>query len=231
MSDTDFGVDFDNDFDAVVRGDAEAFGVSLDEAQRERLLTFTRLLEKWNRSIRLTGPTDFLTLLREQVLEALAFLPFVRRAEAWWDVGSGGGLPALVLALIEPERRFWLIEPIAKKVAFLKHAVQQFGLTNVTVFHGRLEDDAEPPAAPRNAAGQEPPRAAMSRATFPPEIWYPLASRLVGEGGLVLIASVDRPMDLRPGETLSQATVIAEEAYDLPATGAQRHLLLLKSNA
>jgi 16S rRNA (guanine527-N7)-methyltransferase len=213
--------------DALVQRDAEALGVALDGEARARLLEFTRLLEKWNRNIRLVGPSDTATLLREQVLEALAFRDFAARAEAWWDVGSGGGLPALVLALLDPARRFVCIEPIGKKVAFMKHAATHFGLANVHVVQGRLEDDGSPPALGPAASALPRPQAAMSRATFPPDRWVPLASRLVGPGGHVLVASADRPDDAIAACIAAGGELVAEKAYALPATQAPRHLTLL----
>jgi 16S rRNA (guanine527-N7)-methyltransferase len=214
----------DLDLEALVILDARALGAPLDADQRKRVIAFTHLLEKWNRSIRLTGPSDTATLLREQVLEALAFRPFVAHADAWWDIGSGGGLPALVLALLEPERRFVLVEPIAKKVAFLKHAATAFELNGVTVLNGRLEDDGRAPPLPPGAPPR--PTAAMSRATFAPERWYQHASRLVGPGGLVLVAAAGRP-DLGT-HGAAGPEVVAEQAYSLPATGAPRHLMLVR---
>lgn len=213
----------DLDLESFVILDALALGATLDADERRRLIAFTHLLEKWNRSIRLTGPSDTVTLLREQVLEALAFRPFVARADAWWDIGSGGGLPALVLALLEPERRFILVEPIAKKVAFLKHAAVQFELPNVIAINGRLEDDGGPPRLPSDIGPL--PTAAMSRATFAPEKWYQVASRLVGPGGQVLIASAVRPAGLL--DKLAPAC-IEETDYQLPATSAPRHLCLVQ---
>lgn len=211
----------DADLDAFIILDARALGVTLSEAERARILSFTRLLEKWNRKIRLAGPSDVLVLLREQVLDALAFIPFCREADAWWDIGSGGGLPALVLACLEPERRFALVEPVGKKAAFLVHASQALSLTNVAIHHGRLEPGGRVPDL-RDGFGPAP-RAAMSRATFAPERWYELAAPLAGQGGLVLIAAAERPSAF-----LRSRTIRREEAYTLPATGAQRYLGLVE---
>ncbi len=213
--------------DALVQRDAEALGVPLEADARARLLEFTGLLEKWNRSIRLVGPSDTTTLLREQVLEALAFQELAAHAEAWWDVGSGGGLPVLVLAMLDPARLFVCIEPIGKKVAFVKHAATQLGLSNVHVLQGRLEDDGRTPPLSPAVAALPRPRAAMSRATFPPERWIPVASRLVGPAGRVLVAAAERPDAAIAELQAAGGALIAEKAYTLPATGAPRHLALL----
>jgi 16S rRNA G527 N7-methylase RsmG len=207
---------------AHLHADAAALGVSLNPAEEAHILAFTELLARWNRAVRLAGPSDPLILLREQVVEALAWRALLPLASSWWDVGSGGGLPALVLAGLSPGHRFHLIEPVGKKVAFLKQATVNLGLSaRVSVHLGRLDDGATLP--PSAAALAAPPRAALSRATFPPERWYALAAPLVGPGGHVLIASataLDQPFAVaarRDGR-------LAETVAHLPATGAPRWL-------
>ncbi len=209
----------------ALEADTATLGLSLTAHEADHLIAFTELLARWNVAIRLAGPSDPRTLLREQVLEALVYRPFIRRSASWWDIGSGGGLPALALAGLEPDVRFHLVEPIGKKVTFLKQAALQLGLGGrVLVSVGRLGDDGGlPPEARRDPAW---PRAAMSRATFPPESWYPRAARLVGPGGLVLVASAARLEDAFAREARVDAR-LAEAALVLPATSAPRHLSLV----
>ncbi len=216
---------------AQLAADARAIAVALDDSGAERLAHFAALIARWNAKIRLVGPDDALTIAREQIVDALAFARVVQHAETWWDVGSGAGLPGMVLALLEPARRFVLVEPIAKKVAFLEHAAAALALANVAIVHGRVGEgragepaSSAPPLPPRPAwtATIGAPRAALTRATFPPALWLPMAERLVGPGGIVVLA-VAHEAELEP--VAGRIAAIARHVYRIPATGAPRVLV------
>jgi 16S rRNA (guanine527-N7)-methyltransferase len=214
------------DLHARLEADAETLGIPLSSAEADHVVAFTALLHRWNGAIRLTGPSDAVTLLREQVIEALLYRPLITRSEAWWDIGSGGGLPALVLAGLEPTITFHLVEPISKKVAFLKQAAITLGLTGrVLVTAGRLADDGAPPADAKHRDG--PPRAAMSRATFAPADWFARAAPLVGPDGLVIVTSAS-PLDAPFASAAEADGRLEARVATLPATGAPRHLALIR---
>lgn len=178
---------------AAFEADLEAIGLGAGQGGFvSAALTYAALLAKWNARIRLVGPSDPTTLVREQIVDALGFALAVRDLPdeaGFWDVGAGGGLPGILLGLRFPERRFVLVEPIHKKTAFLSHAAHALGLKNVVVHTGRVEPDGA--VVPALALPFERPRVALSRATLAPEPWLATASRLVGPGGLVLIAVAD----------------------------------------
>lgn len=209
--------------------DAHAIGVAVEPAAAERLAQYTELIARWNAKIRLVGPDDAETIAREQVVDALAFALVAHHAPAWWDVGSGAGLPGIVLALLDRERHFVLVEPIAKKVAFLEHAAAALALSNVAIVHGRVGEGSGASGAPRLpsrpawAASEGGPRAALTRATFAPTAWLPVAERLVGPEGLVVLA-VAHEAELEP--IAAQLAPIARHAYRIPATGAPRVLIV-----
>lgn len=197
-------------------GDRAGQGGTLD-----RLLAYARLLAHWNTRIRLTGPSDLLTLVREQLVDALGFALALDAldAPAFWDVGAGGGLPGIALAIRDPSRRFVLIEPIHKKTAFLRHAVHALDLSNVLVHTGRVEPDGA--LAPALAHPPSPaPTAALSRATLSPEAWLATARHLVGPGGIVLIATSGELSPEVNGD--SSSVEIGAWRYLVPATGAPR---------
>jgi 16S rRNA (guanine527-N7)-methyltransferase len=117
----------------------DAAGVGLDAAAVESLARFVELLIRWNRVYNLTGPIrDLGELVDRHLVESLALRPLLR-GERVADVGSGGGLPGLPLAIAEPARSFTLIESRAKRVRFLRHVVTDVGLRNTQVAHGRAE--------------------------------------------------------------------------------------------
>jgi len=103
------------------------------------LAEFLNLLARWNRVYNLTGFRTPAELL-ERVLHECLLLGRWLQGTAIADVGSGAGLPGVPLAISEPERRFTLIEPRAKRVHFLRHVVGSLRLDNVSVEHSRAED-------------------------------------------------------------------------------------------
>ena len=117
----------------------ESAGLGLAAAAVEQLVRFAELLIRWNRVYNLTGPIrDVGELVDRHLVESLALRPLLR-GERIADVGSGGGLPGLPLAISEPARSFTLIESRAKRVRFLRHVALELKLGNVQVAHGRAE--------------------------------------------------------------------------------------------
>ena len=103
------------------------------------LAGFLGLLSQWNTVHNLTAITDPDEMVQRHLVESLA-LRSLLRGERIADVGSGGGLPGIPLAIAEPQRAFTLIESRGKRVGFLRHVQAVLGLQNVVVEHGRVED-------------------------------------------------------------------------------------------
>jgi 16S rRNA (guanine527-N7)-methyltransferase len=117
----------------------EAAGLSLAAPEVQSLAHFAELLIRWNRVYNLTGPLRTLSeLVDRHLVESLALRPLLR-GQRVADVGSGGGLPGMPLAIAEPARSFTLIESRAKRVRFLRHVVTELRLGNTEVAHGRAE--------------------------------------------------------------------------------------------
>jgi 16S rRNA (guanine527-N7)-methyltransferase len=135
----------------VIGAGATQLGVALDEAQLARLAEFARLLARWNATHNLTAIRGVDDMLTHHLLDSLALVPhFVRvtageAAARVLDVGSGGGLPGIVLAIAAPQARVTLVDAVQKKCAFLTQARVELGLGNVEVVHGRVEALLVPP--------------------------------------------------------------------------------------
>lgn len=114
-------------------------GIALDDQQRDKLLALVSLLHKWNRAYNLTAVRDPLTMVSRHLLDSAAIAPFVTGPRVL-DVGSGAGLPGLVLAILDPSLDVTLIDSNGKKVRFQRQAVMELGLTNVTPVQARVED-------------------------------------------------------------------------------------------
>lgn len=122
---------------------AAALGVSLDAGQRDSLLAYLALLERWNRTYNLTAVRDPAQMVPRHLLDSLSIVPLVH-GHTLLDVGSGAGLPGLVLAVALPGVRVTLLDPSLKRTRFLNHVVQVLGLRNVLVARARLEDHVPP---------------------------------------------------------------------------------------
>jgi 16S rRNA (guanine527-N7)-methyltransferase len=115
-----------------------ALGLSLPGEAQEKLLDYLALLEKWNATYNLTAIRERRDMLTHHLLDALAVIPHVRGA-SWLDVGSGAGLPGIPLALACADAAVTLVESSHKKAAFLRQAVLELGLRNVSVVCIRIE--------------------------------------------------------------------------------------------
>jgi 16S rRNA (guanine527-N7)-methyltransferase len=123
---------------------AAALGVALDEVQREKLAAYARLLARWNATHNLTAIRSGEEMLTHHLLDSLSLVPQFTRvtrgaAASALDVGSGGGLPGIVLAVALPQSRFTLVDAVQKKCAFLTQARLDLRLANVEVVHARVE--------------------------------------------------------------------------------------------
>lgn len=193
---------------------AAQLGVEVDSQRWEALAGLTRAMLAWSRRINLTGARDARELVRSHVADALALMPDLDQVRGrLLDVGSGGGLPGLVVAILRPDLGVTLLEPIAKKHAFLRHAARELALVRVEARRERVEVHMRAP-------GFRPYDAAVSRATFPLPQWLALGQQLVRPGGRVLGLEGLEPAELpasavrrsyrRPGSTRLRAVVRLE---------------------
>ena len=117
---------------------AATLGVTLTEADAARLLRLLDELERWNRTYNLTAIRDRDEMLTHHLLDSLSIHPDLTGSTVA-DVGTGAGFPGLPLAVLNPQRRFTLIDSAGKKIRFVQHAARELGLTNVEGLHGRVE--------------------------------------------------------------------------------------------
>lgn len=117
---------------------AHDLGIVLTDAQGVALMTLLDELIEWSGRFNLTGIRDPADMLTKHVLDSLTVHPHLR-GDSVADVGTGAGFPGLPLAVVDPERRFTLIEATTKKARFVEHAVARLGLTNVRLVNARAE--------------------------------------------------------------------------------------------
>jgi 16S rRNA (guanine527-N7)-methyltransferase len=131
----------------ALREGLNQLGLALSPAQQQQLLDYLDLLGKWNKVYNLTAVRDPAQMLTQHLLDCLAVVqPLKARLPALQtvlDVGAGGGLPAVVLAVACPQWQVSAVDTVAKKAAFIQTAAHSLGLPNLRGIHARVEDLAE----------------------------------------------------------------------------------------
>ncbi|NBS76764.1 MAG: 16S rRNA (guanine(527)-N(7))-methyltransferase RsmG [Betaproteobacteria bacterium] len=126
-----------------LRRGSELLGLRLSDAQHQHLLTYIDLLQKWNRVYNLTAVKDPEQMLTQHVLDCLAVVNPLKekapRAKSLLDVGAGGGLPSVVLAITCPNLTVLAVDAVAKKTAFIQSTAHTLGLANLQAQHARVE--------------------------------------------------------------------------------------------
>ena len=116
-----------------------ALGLALPAGAVERLLDYQALLERWNAAYNLTAIRDPAEMVTRHLLDSLAILPYVQ-GETLADLGTGPGLPGIVLAIAAPGRQILLVDSNGKKVRFLREAIRALKLDGVRAVQSRVED-------------------------------------------------------------------------------------------
>lgn len=126
------------DLETRLAAGAAALQLALSAQQCAQLARLVEELLRWNRAFNLTAITDPGEVLTHHLLDSLAAQPDLA-GDTVADVGTGAGFPGLPLAVVNPQRRFTLIDSVDKKLRFVDHAARELQLTNVTTRHGRVE--------------------------------------------------------------------------------------------
>jgi 16S rRNA (guanine527-N7)-methyltransferase len=124
---------------AVVASLAD-FGISLSRQQLEQIASYVDLLTRWNRAINLTAILEPDEIISRHFAESIYVTRFVDLQGLLLDVGSGAGFPGLAIKIARPELKVVLLEPVAKKRAFLKEVIRECKLDHVEVSGSRVED-------------------------------------------------------------------------------------------
>ena len=126
-----------------------ALGLDVSESQIGQLLDFVALLGRWNQTYNLTAVCDPAAMLSQHVVDCLAAVPALRRRFAGpqrvLDVGSGGGLPGVVWAIVVPELDLTCVDSVGKKAAFVQQVASTLQLGNLHSEHHRVERLEAPP--------------------------------------------------------------------------------------
>ena len=195
----------------------EELGVDLSFEQQRQLLDYLDLLLKWNRVYNLTAISDHQSGVVRHLLDSLAIAPRIS-GERLLDVGSGGGLPGIPLAIAYPQKSFTLLDSNSKKTRFLVQVKGELGLDNLNVVHSRIEE----------FRAERPFDTILSRAFASLKDITTLTGRLLGEGGRIMAMKgqltanelADIPLGYRVEKTIELAVPGLQQE--------QRHLLIIR---
>jgi len=203
----------------ILEQGAAQLAVQLSAHQIEQLLTYLQELHKWNQAYNLSAIRSIEEMVSRHLLDSLAVVPHLvgEKNKKIIDVGTGGGLPGIPLAIVFPDWRFTLLDSNGKKTRFLFHVKNLLGLDNVTVENQRVEQFRP----------EEKYHIVISRAFASLQDMTDGCSHLLADDGVFMAMKGVYPEN----ELLPLAgKVNLQSSYPLqvPNTDGERHLLILK---
>ncbi|MES2604505.1 MAG: 16S rRNA (guanine(527)-N(7))-methyltransferase RsmG [Pseudomonadota bacterium] len=189
------------------------------EQQQTQLLDYLAQLHKWNKAYNLSGLHDLQEMFTLHIIDSLTLLPFVN-GDSVADVGTGAGLPGMVLAICKPTTEFFLIDSNSKKTRFIFQTANSIGLRNVHAVHARAQDYAITPQV----------AIVTSRAFASLRNFIESSQHLLSASGSLLAMKGQFPeaelADLPAGFKL-----FASHSLHVPGTNVTRHLLDIRRDA
>jgi 16S rRNA (guanine527-N7)-methyltransferase len=203
---------------------ARSLAIPLSDAQIDKLLDYLALMVKWNAVYNLTAVRDPSQMVIQHLLDSLSAVPAFAGARRVLDVGAGGGLPGIVLAIwaaeAQPDMRTTLIDTVHKKTAFLTQVKGELNLPNVEVHTGRVEQWKAP----------QDFDVITSRAFAELVDFVTWSGHLLANGGKFIALKGVKPV--AEMEKLPQGWRVTEvQALQVPQLGAERHLVFIEREA
>jgi len=200
---------------------AEALGLTLSADQHKKLLAYLALMAKWNRTYNLTALRDPAQMMTHHLLDSLAAVSAFADADNVLDVGAGGGLPGIVLAIwaaeARPGMKVSMIDTVHKKTAFLTQAKAELQLSNVSVYTARVEQ----------LQVDQPFDVITSRAFAELNDFINWSNHLLQPGGRYIAMKGVMPQDeiarLPDGWKVEKT-----QALQVPGLDAERHLIFIE---
>jgi 16S rRNA (guanine527-N7)-methyltransferase len=188
--------------------------LAVPEAARPPVQTWLDLLREWNKRMDLTAARNDDELFDLMLADALVLSAHLAQNARVVDIGCGAGAPGLALALVRPDLAVTLVEPLAKRVAFLRTVLGTLGRTDIVLAKEKGEATAARSAGGAGAGWD----VAISRATLAPSEWIPLGLRLAPVAWVLL--AKEEPPDVAGMKRAPKR--VRDVTYEWPLTGASR---------
>ena len=194
-------------------------GISLTDQQKQQLLGYVGLLDKWNKAYNLTSVRDPKEVLVRHILDSIVVNPFLQ-GNRFIDVGTGPGLPGIPLAIVRPESHFTLLDSLGKRVRFLRQVQHELKLTNIEPVQSRVEEFL--PEPPFDGVISRAFASLQDMLSWCHHLPKPESGRFYALKGV------------RPDDELSQlpngVELVSVERLHVPTLDGERHLVILKTN-
>jgi 16S rRNA (guanine527-N7)-methyltransferase len=205
-----------------LRAGAETLGVPLSGRQAEQLTAYGALMLKWNKVYNLTALRDPDSVLTHHLLDSLAVIPPLQREWAGQgkllDVGSGAGLPGVVIAILRPDLDVTCLDAVAKKMAFVQQVAGELVLPNLRGLHARVE----------KLEGRFDLISSRAFASLPD--FFSGSSHLLAESGKWLAMKGKNPADELAGLP-AEVAVFHVEQLTVPGLDAERCIVWARKQA
>ncbi len=205
-----------------LRAGAQALGVALSQRQAEQLTAYGALMLKWNKVYNLTALRDADSVLTHHLLDSLAVIPPLHREWAGQgrllDVGSGAGLPGVVIAILRPDLDVTCLDAVAKKMAFVQQVAGELALPNLRGLHARVE----------KLEGSFNLISSRAFASLPD--FFAGSSHLLADGGKWLAMKGKNPAD-ELAELPAEVAVFHVEQLTVPGLEAERCIVWARKKA
>ena len=200
--------------------------LELSEQQVDQLLAYQAMIQKWNKVYNLTAVRDPQDMLVQHLVDSLSLIPALRRHAQTlgnpvrlMDVGSGGGLPGVVVAICQPEMDVSCVDAVAKKASFIKQVAAELGLRNLHGLHSRVE------------ALDMPPVDIITSRAFASLLDFTTLTRQHLKPGAIWLAMKGQHPTGEIAALPSDVEVFHVEQIEVPGLDAQRCLIYLRPKA
>lgn len=128
------------EFSEIIRKEAKAIDIELNNEQTDKFYEYTKLLLEWNTKINLTSITEVQDVITKHLIDSMTILKHIKDTDNIIDVGTGGGFPGIPIKLIKPKTEVTLLDSLNKRVKFLNEIIKELQIKNITTVHLRAED-------------------------------------------------------------------------------------------
>lgn len=194
--------------------------LDVSAAQQDKLLDYLALMNKWNSVYNLTSLRDPMQMVTHHLLDSLAAVPAFTEARNVLDVGAGGGLPGVVLAICRPDMKLSMIDTVHKKTAFLKQVKAELELANVTVHTMKVQE----------LDVSDKFDVITSRAFADLTDFLNWSGHLLAEGGKFIALKGTAPAEEHE-RIPAEWKISGLQPLQVPRLGAERHLIFVERSA